>query len=203
MSSYNQYPRGSEWHKWDLHVHTPASALAHTFGDNWNIYVEKLIDVNRSHQISAIATADYFTIEGYRKLLSYYDRSTHTLTVSGKSTKLYLIPGIELRLNIFNSDSESVNIHILFDPDPEHCSPDFIESNFLEELEISYRGNKYPLKPQSLFAIGKSISDGSEINITQDFSGLNEPTRSDYRKKALSGITLSTSDIKDTLEAIN
>ncbi|MBM4066012.1 MAG: hypothetical protein FJ266_10305 [Planctomycetes bacterium] len=203
MNRYNQYPRGSEWHKWDLHVHTPASALAHSFGDNWDIYVEKLIDVNRSHQISAIATADYFTIEGYRKLLSYYDRSTHTLTASGKSTKLYLIPGIELRLNIFNSDSESVNIHILFDPDPEHCSPDFIESNFLEELEIAYRGNKYPLKPQSLFAIGKSISDGSEINITQDFSGLNEPTRSDYRKKALSGITLSTSDIKDTLEAIN
>lgn len=201
MSSYNQHLRGSEWHKWDLHVHTPASSLAHSFGDDWNTYIEKLIDANQTHHISAIATADYFTIDGYLKLLSYYDSSTRSLTVNGKTTKLYLIPGIELRLNIFNNDNESVNVHILFDP--EHCSPNFIESNFLEELEISYRSNKFPLKPQSLFAIGKSISDGSEINITQDFSCLNESTRSDYRKKALRGITLSTSDIKDALEAIN
>ncbi len=201
MSSCNQYSRGSEWHKWDLHVHTPASAFAHSFGDDWNIYVEKIIDANRTHQISAIATADYFTIEGYRKLLSYYDRSTHILTVNGKSTRLFLIPGIELRLNIFNNDSESVNIHILFDP--ENCSPDFIESNFLEELEVSYRNREYPLKSQSLLGIGKSISDGSAIDIAQDFSGLNESTRNDYRKKALSVITLGKSNIKDALEAID
>jgi hypothetical protein len=25
MSDYNPYPRGAEWRKWNLHVHTPAS----------------------------------------------------------------------------------------------------------------------------------------------------------------------------------
>lgn len=201
MSDYNPYPRGAEWHKWDLHVHTPASALAHSLGDNWDTYVEKIIDAAQSHQISAIATADYFTIEGYRRLLSYYDKSTHTLTVNGKSTKLYLIPGIELRLNIFNNDNEAVNIHILFDP--ECCSPDFIESNFLEQLHVSYRGSDLPFKVQSLLAIGKSISDGSAINSAQNFSGLDESTRSVYRKKALKGITLSKNNIRDALQEID
>ncbi len=56
MNRYNQYSCGSEWYRWDLHIHTPASALAHSFGDDWNIYVEKLINANQTHKISAIVT---------------------------------------------------------------------------------------------------------------------------------------------------
>ncbi|MCX5782141.1 MAG: hypothetical protein NT145_05505 [Elusimicrobia bacterium] len=52
--------KGSEWRRWDFHVHTPASAFAHSFGDNWDNYVEKLIDALIKHNVSAIVTADYF-----------------------------------------------------------------------------------------------------------------------------------------------
>lgn len=65
--------KGSIWRKWDLHVHTPASALAHSLGNSWDIYVERLIEAAKAHNIAAIATADYFTIEGYNQLLSYYN----------------------------------------------------------------------------------------------------------------------------------
>ena len=85
------YPKGSEWLKWDLHVHTPSSALAHTLGSSWDIYVERLIDAAKTHQIATIATADYFTIEGYKKLLEYYNQVTHTISVNSKSVQLYLI----------------------------------------------------------------------------------------------------------------
>src|SRR5437867_10674219 len=96
-------PKGSTWRKWDLHVHTPESAFAHSFGDNWDIYVEKLIEAIKKHGISAIATADYFTIAGYHQLQKYYDSSSKLLSVNGKSAKVLIIPGVELRLNIFNS----------------------------------------------------------------------------------------------------
>jgi|GEM_PF-3693024 len=34
------YPQGSIWRKWDLHVHTPASYLNSQFPDNWDEYVK-------------------------------------------------------------------------------------------------------------------------------------------------------------------
>ncbi len=35
-------PRGSEWRKWDLQVHTPASHLNNQFGSDWDAYVQSL-----------------------------------------------------------------------------------------------------------------------------------------------------------------
>jgi hypothetical protein len=34
--------KGSEWRKWDLHVHTPESGLANSFGADWDQYVVSL-----------------------------------------------------------------------------------------------------------------------------------------------------------------
>lgn len=196
-----QYPKGSEWQKWDLHVHTPASPLDHSLGDSWDIYVEKLIEAINKHGISAIATADYFTIEGYRQLLKYYDVNKQILTVNDKSVNVLIIPGIELRLNIFNSDDDSINIHIFFDP--SHCSSDFIESHFLEELKVNYRGTEHPLKAQSLYAIGKSIVDGTNIAVGTDFSSIGESEKKTYRRKAQSTVTLAKRDIGEALKEID
>jgi len=198
----NEHPqRGSEWQKWDLHVHTPASATDHRLGDNWDNYVDKLIDAIKKHNISAIATADYFTISGYKKLLDYYDTDNHVLSVNDKEAPVYIIPGIELRLNNFNSEEESINIHILFDP--EFCSHGFIESNFLEKLRIAYRGGEYDLKRQNILAIGKGIAESSNINVGQDFSKIGEEKEKEYTKKALGAITLNKKDISDALEDID
>jgi ABC-type cobalamin/Fe3+-siderophores transport system ATPase subunit len=194
--------RGSIWRKWDLHVHTPASALAHSLGNSWEIYVERLIEAANLHKVVAIATADYFTIDGYKNLLNYYDETKHTLSINGKSAQLYLVPGVELRLNIFNSEEESINLHILFDP--EFCSSDFITQNFLEQLSIDYRGSTgLPLKQQNLLAIGKSITDGTATNLGQNFSKLDESAKSDYIKKAIQAITLSCSNIDDALKTVD
>ena len=59
-----QHPRGSEWRKWDLHVHTPAS-FEHGFGD-WDDYIAALEEVR---DIAVLGITDYFTIEGYKKIL--------------------------------------------------------------------------------------------------------------------------------------
>lgn len=31
--------RGSEWRKWDLHVHTPASGMANQYNGDWDQFV--------------------------------------------------------------------------------------------------------------------------------------------------------------------
>lgn len=195
------YPKGSEWRKWDLHVHTPASALGHSLGEDWEAYVQRLIEAGTEHDLAAIATADYFTIDGYRKLLSFYDSGKNLLLANGNEAKLFLIPGVELRLNNFNSENESINLHVLFDPN--RCSPDFIESNFLEELKVNYRGQTYSLKEQNILAIGKSILEASEIDVGQDFSGINDQQCKKYKRAALGAITLSKRDINEALEEID
>jgi len=186
--------RGSIWRKWDLHVHTPASSLEHSLGDSFDIYIERLIDAIKKHDVSAIATADYFTIEGYKNLLRYYDKSSHTISVNKKSASVYLIPGVELRLNNFNNQSESINLHILFDPD--YCSHGFIESNFLEKLRVSYRSGEYDLKRQSILAIGKSIVESTAINIGQDFSKIAPEKEKKYIIEQAEGKVQKHDDVK-------
>jgi ABC-type cobalamin/Fe3+-siderophores transport system ATPase subunit len=198
---YNEYPKGSEWRRWDLHVHTPKSYL-NGFPDNWDIYVEELIKAVIKHEIAVIALADYFIIDGYRELLKYYDRATHILsTANGKhSTQVYIIPGIELRLNIFNSSNESINYHILFDP--EHCTPDFIKDNFLEKLQVAYRGSNYDLKERNMLAIGHAIVNNVSINLTKDLTHLSPADQQKCFEASYGAVTLIQNDIKAASETI-
>jgi ABC-type lipoprotein export system ATPase subunit len=195
------YPRGSEWRKWDLHVHTPASAIAHTLGNNWDIFVEKLIDAAIYHDIHAIATADYFTIQGYRELQKYYNADTRILSVNDKEIEIFILPGVELRLNSFTRRNESINLHIFFDPD--NCSDDFITQNFLEELYVKYRGATLPLKKQNLIAIGKSIAENTQFDPGQDFTRLTEAHKLGFIRKAIKTVTLSHNNLEDALNNID
>ena len=45
----NEYIRGSEWRKWDLHIHTPASIVQHYGEDNeetWEKYIDLLYRIS-------------------------------------------------------------------------------------------------------------------------------------------------------------
>jgi len=63
------FPKGSEWRKWDLHVHTPASVLNNQFegaseDEKWEKYLYKLDSLEG---ISVLGLTDYFSIDGYKK----------------------------------------------------------------------------------------------------------------------------------------
>jgi len=61
--------RGSEWHKWDLHIHSPLSALNNQFpmlsdgSPDWDRYIAALAQLT---DIPGIAITDYFSIDGYK-----------------------------------------------------------------------------------------------------------------------------------------
>lgn len=66
------YSKGSEWRKWDLHVHTPESGMANEFGSDWDKYVQSLFKKSIENNIAVIGLTDYFTIDGYKKLVRDY-----------------------------------------------------------------------------------------------------------------------------------
>ena len=62
--------KGSEWNKWDLHIHTPESGMANQFGNDWDKYVLSLFKSVIANNIATVkkygnaitSTACYETI---------------------------------------------------------------------------------------------------------------------------------------------
>jgi hypothetical protein len=123
-------PRGAEWHKWDLHVHTPASVEQY-YGDRvqeqtWNKYIDALAAL--PDEIRAIGVNDYFSIEGYRRIVE--------ARASGRLSNLALIlPVVELRILSFAGHAElkKLNFHVVFS---DELTAEEIEQFFLHRLSV-------------------------------------------------------------------
>jgi hypothetical protein len=99
MSNAISLSRGSEWHKWDLHIHSPLSGLNNQFpyvnaSPNWEAYIAKLESLG---DIPVIGITDYFSIDGYKKVLEF--------KAAGRLKNIQLIlPNIEFRIdNVINT----------------------------------------------------------------------------------------------------
>lgn len=148
-----KYLRGSEWVRWDLHIHTPCSALNNQFGHDWDIYVRKLFNKAIENDIKVIGITDYFTIDGYKKLKNEYLNKDEKLKIIfeneikedpdylEKVKNILLLPNIEFRLEneIYyskdgkNVDNKKLQYHIIFD---NLVSIENIEENFLQQLKF-------------------------------------------------------------------
>ena len=166
------YSKGSEWRKWDLHVHTPLS-IEHHYGqvnqDTWEKYIKDL--ENLPPELAVLGINDYIFLDGYKKVLEFKK--------AGRLKNIETIfPVIELRIDKFgNIDDKAwkrVNLHIIFS---DEIDADIIESQFLntiqvdyklspletdEELNVDFRG---VITRESLNDLGKKIKDSSSINI--------------------------------------
>lgn len=96
-------PRGSEWRKWDLHVHTPDSRLNQGFSGDWPAYITALA----SSDIAVYGITNYFCfadgeLEKVRKGLAERNAAK---TVFGN---------LEFRISQANKDNEFINVHALF-----------------------------------------------------------------------------------------
>jgi len=129
MNSAN-YSRGSEWRKWDLHLHAPGTKQNDQFksldgSDVWDEYCRKLHDSD----VQAFGIADYFSADGYFSAREKYKERYPN------STKAFF-PNIELRTNdVVNAKQEEVNIHLIFNPF-RHDHADKIKS-FLNSLKTN------------------------------------------------------------------
>jgi hypothetical protein len=129
-----KYPKGSEWRKWDLHVHTPSS-IYHRFGadteETWEKYIEDLEKL--SSDFSVLGINDYFFIDGYERLVK--EKTTNSKL---KNIDL-LLPVVEFRIEKFAGidfgQLKRINLHVIFS---NELSIETIKSQFLQTLEQSY-----------------------------------------------------------------
>lgn len=162
------YPKGSEWRKWDLHVHTPLSYLDNQFGGDFDNYVSQLFREALKKDIAAIGITDYFTIEGYKKLKNEYLNSDEKMKILGfmddeirKIRRILLLPNIEFRLNKLVGGNR-INFHVIFS---DEVKINDIEENFLREIKFVYEGTpknedeKRPLSIQNLSELGRRLKN--------------------------------------------
>lgn len=157
--------RGSEWRKWDLHVHTPFSLLNNQFTGDFDNYVKNVFRKALDDDIAAIGITDYFCIEGYKKIKNEYLKSSKLRELSfndgeiEKILKILILPNIEFRLNKIVV-ANRINFHVIFSDD---VSIKDIEESFLHELDFVYEGNpqdedeRQKLKLANLTSLGERL----------------------------------------------
>lgn len=191
-----KYPRGSEWRKWDLHIHTPASGMANQYGDEWDRYVKELFTLALERQVAVLGITDYFSIEGYSRIkndyLNNHAKLLELFETSEKVNKvqsILVLPNIELRLDTLVGNRR-INYHVIFSDD---VSIHDIEENFLSELE--FVRDAAPFESDNLLKVSRHNFEelGRKIRIEQP-----EFTGSDY-SIGCQVATVRSSQIRDIL----
>jgi exonuclease SbcC len=132
--------QGSEWHKWNLHFHTPASFDYHAKG----LSFEDLAKAINSSTSEAFAITDHWTLDGYFKL--------KTLVSPDK----LILPGMEVRIDKTSKQkgldgSGVLQCIIIF---PPNTTEESIKKNFLHRIQLCERENKYITK-EDIIDVGK------------------------------------------------
>lgn len=144
--------RGSEWRRWDPHLHGPGTLLADRFArgedgkPDWEAFVEKIETTNPP--VSALGITDYFCIRTYKRALA--------LKKEGRLGGVELLfPNVELRLDIKTEKAHGINLHLLFSPeDANHA--DEIE-RVLARLHCEFRRRPRHCTEADLISIGRIL----------------------------------------------
>lgn len=180
MTNHN-FPRGAEWRKWDLHVHTPLSVYQKYGQDDeetWERYIQDLEKLPA--EFSVVGINDYLFIDGYSRLINEQKNKN-------RITNLKLLPVVEFRIEKFAGiqfgNLKRINLHVIFS---DEISIETIRSQFLNTLEQSYTlesGEKWTraITPESVKELGASLKKGvptSELSnygtdLMEGFSNLN------------------------------
>lgn len=136
--------RGSEWRRWDLHIHTPGTALNDQFG-SWSDF---LTAVEAHPTVKVIGITDYLSIENYSRVAQ--------LKSEGRLSNIdFILPNIEFRIAPQTEKNTAVNIHILIDP----SQSDHVEriSQSLTRLSYRYNGDNFSCVRTGLTQLGRAI----------------------------------------------
>ncbi len=150
--------RGSEWHRWEPHIHAPNTVLNNQFGSN-NPWEEYLTALEKSDpKIEAIAVTDYYITDLYEQVVEHKGK--------GRLPNVKLIfPNIELRLDIA-AKKGFVNLHLLVSPeDADHISE---TKRLLKRLYFYAYNDRFDCTREELIKLGKL----ADPKITHDNAAL-------------------------------
>ena len=191
-----QNSRGSQWAKWDLQVHSPASFFHQYPGasheDQWEKFIGELAGLPPEFKV--IAVCDYLFLDGYRRVRQAWEQ--------GRLPNLSLIlPAAEFRLSSFggtDSHLRRVNAQVIFS---DELPVDTIESQFHSALQRKYSLAKKPeghkwqavVTRESLHDLGQALIDAAPPKERLKYGN---PTQEGFNN-----INLDLDQIKDTLDA--
>lgn len=168
-----KYPRGSEWRKWDYHVHTPASWYYKGGEDAY----PKIVDAIHQSDYAAFGINDYLTVDGYLNLRPV--------------VKKPIFPVVEFRMTDILVDKNKAggphfNFHLLFTND-DNCLGNI--SSFLAALQFEdFHGNKRNLTAAEIEDFGKQVTPSET-----------DPAK--LRNAAMEKIKFRFSDVTEMLKA--
>src|SRR5690554_5895775 len=121
--------RGSEWRKWNLHVHTKGTNkndqfTSSTMDEFFHVFFKNAI----KRSIEAIGITDYFSVDRYADAIKYVseietkiDDTTEQCIYSKEEIDLikniFIFPNVELRMLPSTDKGKLINIHCLFNPE--------------------------------------------------------------------------------------
>lgn len=148
-----EFSKGSEWRRWDLHVHTPGTQKNDNFKGNsleekWDKFYADVSEYigngdNPLKAISVIAITDYLSIDNYKKVIND-NRLPNSINL--------VLANVEMRIQPIANDSP-INIHFVFNP----SVIDSIESRFFSKIDFKYGTTAFSASRSELIRLGKKI----------------------------------------------
>ena len=186
-----QSHEGSEWHKWDLHIHSPYVWLNNQYS---NIDDEKFINQIKNAGLEVVGLTNYFAF--HKKELFAPDSLYNKLKKSG----IVVFPNLEFRLSTQNAKNDLCDYHVIFSPD---LAVDKIEL-FLQNLTVKTKSGKKlasqltndELKQNSLYVEMNDIFEAVEKVDIRDyvFFGFLSRGKGESRSSIMSEDICSKSD---------
>ena len=143
--------RGSEWRKWDLHIHTPGTAKNDHYGNSDEVW-ERYIDALEKSDVTVFGITDYFSISNYIKVKEYQMQDR----LKGK----FLLPNVEMRIYPVTDKSKLINIHAIFDPFLDVAD---IEREFFRQLQFTYNDASYSCIDNDLAKLGRIVENNPNL----------------------------------------
>ena len=145
-----KYLSGSEWSRWDLHIHTPETARQDNFTglnpeEKWKNFYKSISEYNEkaSNKITVIGITDYVSIENYIKVINERDKLPESIKL--------ILPNVEIRMTP-RSKIHGINIHFIFNPSIVYG----LNDRFFSRLKFVGKKREYSGTRQELIELGKS-----------------------------------------------
>lgn len=188
----SQFTKGSEWRKWDLHIHTPASFhwnggkrfrdMSHAEKD---VALKQMLQTINDSDVAVFAITDYWTFDGYLEFKSFIQRE-------GLELKKTIFPGMELRieasteyrLNMQVILSDKLSMQQLTDFKAKLCLRNINRSiseeaiiqlaQTLDASKARVHGYKAPaeLSMPELLELGSKVAEVTKVSLEEAFDSI-------------------------------
>lgn len=159
--------RGSEWRKWDLHLHSFYTSINNDFSSSSeDKYIQKIKDEN----IEVIGLTNYFN----------FSESDWNLKTKLESKGIVVFLNLELRLTYTNKEDDCCDIHLVFSDELDKSSID----TFLTKLNCSISGTHKTLNTIT----SEEEKKTAVVEFSKILEVLDDPAVADLKEKVLIGM---------------